>query len=150
MIKKIIYVDMDDTICQYKKEYNYRKEKFKDLDYPQKTHGFFESLEPVDYALPCLEQLQESGKYDIWFATAPSVKNRHCYIEKANWIYDYLGEEWQRKLIIINDKSKLIGDYLIDDCANGRGQEKFQGELIQFGHGKYSNWIDVTSYLLEK
>ena len=146
-MKKIIYIDLDNTICDYTKSY-----KMSNLDYPQSELGFFSNLEPIDYALPCVAQLQESGKFEVWFATAPSIKNTHAYTEKAEWILEYLGESWLKKLIIIPDKSKLIGDYLIDDVAFDEitKQQLFDGELIHFGSKKFENWIDVTAYLLNQ
>ena len=146
--KKVLYIDMDDTICEYKKAYNASLKENPDIAYPQSVPGFFENLDPIEYALSCIAQLEDSGKYDIWIATAPSIKNRHCYTEKANWIFDWLGEEYLEKLIIVADKSKLKGSFLIDDLVEGRGQENFEGELIQYGSTGFKNWIDITVHLL--
>ena len=151
-MKKIVYVDMDDTIVFYSlaKALDLNN-KNNDVLYPQSVPGFFKKLEPMDYALSCIDQLEESGRFEVWFATAPSIKNVHCWSEKAEWIKEYLGEDWLNRLIIIPDKSKLIGDFLVDDIAESpRGQHLFKGELIHFGSKKFQNWIDVTAYLLSK
>lgn len=141
---------MDDTICDYSGRMKEMSELHPDVQFPQSILGFYSGIEPVDYALSCIAQLEESGEYEIWIATAPSVKNLHCYSEKAEWICNYLGEEYLSRLIIVPDKSKLIGDYLIDDICVGKGQDKFTGELIQYKTTKWPTWIDVTSYLLSK
>ena len=149
MIKKIIYIDLDDTICDYTKQKQLDLLLDINISYPQSVKGFFSSLEPIDYAIPCIDQLEESGVYEVWFATAPSFKNIHCYSEKAEWIVENLGEEWLERLIIIPDKSKLKGDYLVDDYTEGRAKQNlFEGELIHFGSEKFQSWIDVTTYLL--
>ncbi len=146
--KKVVYIDLDDTTCDYTLRKNEFTELFPEVTYPQSTIGFFEDLEPIDYSLCCIAQIIDCGKYDVWIATAPSVKNLHCYSEKAKWVLDYLGEEMQEKMIIINDKSKLKGDFLIDDLEAGKGQENFEGELIVYGSDKWQTWIDITVYLV--
>lgn len=148
MPKKIIYVDMDNTICQYGEAWKKSKEDNFELEYPQSREGFFLNLEPVDYSLSCIAQLEDSGVYEVWFATAPSIKNKHSYTEKATWIDEYLGEEFLSRLIIIPDKSKLKGDYLIDDNKDGNGQDRFDGELLQIGSTQWPTWIDITAHLL--
>ena len=40
------------------------------------------------------------------------------------------------------------GDYLIDNQLNGRGQDKFEGELIHFGSKKFPTWNEVIKYLI--
>lgn len=150
MSKKIIYIDMDDTACVFRKQWHVDKEANPDIEYPQSVPGFFLKLEPIEYFLSCVAMLEDSGEYEVWFATAPSIKNLHCYTEKATWINKYLGEEYLERLFIAPDKSKLIGDFLVDDCDKGKGQDKFQGELIHFGSDKWPTWIDITNYLLEK
>ena len=147
---EIIYIDMDGTLADFDKAKIEDQKKNPELKFPQSVPGFFLKLEPIDYSLSCVSQLEESGKYEIWFATAPSVKNLHCYNEKAEWIKNYFGEEYLERLIIIPDKSKLIGHYLIDDRHIGKGQDGFQGELIHLHSEKWPSWIDITAYLLEK
>ena len=148
MSKKIVYVDMDNTICDYNSQMVHYRKLFPDVEFPQSELYFFSSMEPIDYALSCVAQLDDDPRYEVWFATAPSLKNLHCWSEKAKWILDHFGEDFLPRLIIAYDKSKLLGDYLIDDMDEGRGQDKFRGELIQIGTDKWENWIDITAYLL--
>jgi len=145
-----VYIDMDGTICDFFGAHAESLRNNPDIQFPQSQIGFFRDLEPIDYALSCIAQLEETGRFTIWFATAPSIKNIHCYTEKAEWIREYFGEEYLERLIIVPDKSKLIGHFLIDDKHEGKGQDQFSGELIHIGSEKWKSWIDVTAYLMTK
>ena len=147
---KIVYVDMDDTLCMFRKRWHMIKETNPEIEYPQSMIGFFKELEPMEYALACMAMLIDSDRYEVWIATAPSVKNKHCYTEKAEWMETYFGHDILERMIIVPDKSKLIGDYLIDDMSEGKGQDKFQGELIQIGSERFRTWVDITDYLLNQ
>ena len=78
--------------------------------------------------------------------TAPSKLQPHCYTEKRLWIEKHFDYEFTERLIISSNKSLLKGDYLIDDYAEGKGQENFQGKLIQFATENCPNWQSVMEY----
>lgn len=140
--RKRIYIDMDDTICDYRTKYDDIKAIVPNC-YPQSRPGFFLHLEPLPNAIESIKELNKH--YDVWILTRPSVKNLHCYSEKAEWIKDYLGEEWLEKLIISPRKNLMIGDYLIDDAV-GFGQELFIGKFLKFGSDKYPDWKSIMEY----
>lgn len=148
MKKKIIYVDMDGTICDFRKGVmdnilapaNANEEKF-----PQSKLGFFILLEPIEGAIEAVNELQK--KYDVCIATRPSFPNVSCYTEKAIWVRKHLGYEMQKKLYLAPNKARLIGDYLIDDTKKD-GQSKFVGKLMLFGSKKYPNWKAILKELL--
>jgi hypothetical protein len=106
--------------------------------------GFFENLEPIDGAIESINQLRK--QFDVYILTAPSNRNPHCYTEKRLWIEKHFDYEFTERLIISSNKSLLKGDFLIDDYAEGKGQESFGGELIQFGTEKYPDWQAVMEY----
>jgi 5'(3')-deoxyribonucleotidase len=143
--RKIVYVDMDNTICDFLTPF--KSGQFK-LKYPQSKIGFFLDLEPLEGALEGIKTLQQ--KYDVWILTRPSIKNTHCYTEKADWIKKYFGEEMLEKLIICPDKSLAKGEYLVDD-DHRNGQTEFEGEHIHFGKDdKFMTWSQVVEYLINK
>ncbi len=143
--RKIVYVDMDNTICDFLTPF--KSGQFK-LKYPQSKIGFFLDLEPLEGALEGIKTLQQ--KYDVWILTRPSIKNTHCYTEKADWIKKYFGEEMLEKLIICPDKSLAKGEYLVDD-DHRNGQTEFEGEHIHFGKDdKFMTWTQVVEYLINK
>ncbi len=140
--KPIIYVDMDDTICDYKKAYSVYSNMYKDTPYPQSIEGFFLSIDPIENAIESLNKLNET--YEVWIATRPSYKNPLCYTEKRLWVEKHLGLKWCNKLILCPDKSLLMGDYLIDDVL----WPNFKGTQIKFDKEK-NNWNSVMELLLK-
>jgi 5'-nucleotidase len=141
---KRIYVDMDDVLCDFLKAYNEAQDKSPELKFPQSQLAFFENLERIEGAIESVNKLRES--FDVYVLTAPSNRNPHCYTEKRLWIEKYFGYEFTEKLIICSNKSLLRGNYLIDDYAVGKGQENFEGKLIQFGSDEFPNWQKVMEY----
>jgi 5'(3')-deoxyribonucleotidase len=131
-----VFIDMDGVLANFDKAY---KEKWTEkMQFPQATQGFFESLEPIKYAVSNYRYL--AYQYDVRIATAPSVMNPLCYTEKRLWVEKHLGMQAAERMIIIPDKSLLIGDILIDDNTEGKGQESFQGTLL-----KFYNWQDTLN-----
>lgn len=143
--RKIVYVDMDDTICDFITPF--KTGEFK-LKYPQSKVGFFLDLEPIEGAIEGVKTLQT--KYDVWILTRPSIKNTHCYTEKAEWIKKYLGEDMLNKMILCPDKSLVKGEFLIDDDYR-HGQPEFEGEHIHFmTDERFLNWTSIVEYLMNK
>lgn len=140
--------DMDGVLCNYLQRWKEVSQRFPDLDYPQSQIGFFSRLDPIDGALAAVKKIKDYG-YQCYILTRPSIKNIHCYTEKAEWIREYLGEDMVENLIIACDKSLVIGDYLIDD-VDIHGQDKFSGEHIHFGTEQFPDWESVVNYLLNK
>jgi len=163
MIKQKLYIDMDDTLCQYRKAWN--KANLSGIEFPQSLKFFFQYLEPHEGAIDAVEQL--SHLYDVWILTAPSIYNPMSYMEKRIWVEEHLGFDMCSKLIICPNKGLIIGkemnivtdipnihEYgyvthiLIDDIIEGKGQENFTGELMQFGSSNYPDWKTILTKLL--
>lgn len=142
---KIVYIDLDDTLFEFTKARNEDLIKCPNVRFPQSQVGFFSNLEPIENSIETVKEL--SKYFDIYFLTSPSVFNLTCYTEKALSIKKHFGHEWLKKLIISYHKELLIGDYLIDDRTSGRGQESFNGELINYGSDKFPNWRTIKKYL---
>ncbi|MEY3450883.1 MAG: hypothetical protein RL711_708 [Bacteroidota bacterium] len=138
--KKIVYVDMDDTLCDFTKAYFSLKSD--ECYYPQSTYGFFRNLEPIEDAIESYKILEEH--FDVYILTAPSVHNPLCYSEKREWVEKHLGFETCRKLIISPNKALLKGHYLIDD----RVHNGFEGEHIHFGT-VFKKWKTVIKHLIK-
>lgn len=145
-----IYVDMDDTLCNYSKHYSRVKHEYPDIEYPQSIAGFFRGIAPLPHAVETFRWLFDHPRTDVSILTAPSLKNVHCYSEKAQWVVHHLGEDVLPKLIISNEKHKNIGDWLIDDCLTGRGQERFKGQHIHFGSNAFPDWLAVKKFFQQQ
>ncbi len=140
----IIYIDMDDTICDYSGAHRRALERDPSQLYPQSVEGFFEALEPLEHAISSVNQLRD--KFEVYILTAPSYQNPLCYTEKRLWIEKHFELEFTKKLIICSNKSLLNGHFLIDDHNLGKGQEYFSGTLIQFGSHSYPDWISTLRH----
>lgn len=147
MSVKIILVDLDNTTL----DFNGEKAKLhhpEHCPFPQGESGFYRNLPPLPGAVEAIALLNADPRYDVHFCTAPSVdvRNVRCWSEKMESIIKTFGEEFYHKTTITFDKSRVIGDFLIDDLPAGRGQENFTGELILFGSEQFKNWQRVLEY----
>lgn len=147
--RKIIYVDMDDTLCDYRSSFELSKQQFPTIEFPQSTLGFFSELAPLPYAIETFHWLSNQIEFVVFILSAPSVFNAHSYIEKRLWVEKHLGFEAVSRLIISPNKGLNKGHYLIDDAAQGRGQEFFDGEFVHFGVAPFKNWLDIKEYFNE-
>jgi 5'(3')-deoxyribonucleotidase len=93
----------------------YPAEARSQLDEVWKSPGLFFDLEPVMGALEGVELMSESC--DVLICSKPFTDNPSCEQEKKLWLRKYLGREWAKRLCLIADKTRLRGDFLIDDHA---------------------------------
>ena len=110
----IIYIDMDDVLCDYSKAFASVTDSDLDVAFPQSLPGFFEKLDPIEGAIESVEILCQ--QHDVFILTAPSTRNPLCYTEKRIWVEQQFGYEFTKRLILSPDKGLLKGDYLIDEC----------------------------------
>ena len=144
--QKILYIDMDDVLCNYTSAFQIIKAQQPEVEFPQSIPGFFENLKPMSNAVSSFLELAD--RFDVHILSAPSVFNPLSYTEKRIWVEHNLSFEFAHKLILATNKGLLKGDYLIDDYVAGRGQESFEGELLHFGSEHYPDWNSITTYLL--
>lgn len=142
----IIYVDMDNVLCDYKSAYDEAKRLKPEIKYPQSQYGFFLNLEPIDNAIDGYDHI--CNYFDVRILSSPSVMNPLSYTEKRAWVEKHLGIEAAKKMILSPDKSLLIGDYLIDDYIDHptSKQQDFKGQLIHFGSDSFKTWVHVVRY----
>jgi len=143
----IVYIDMDDVLCDYTTAFNNAIEDTPNIAFPQSQYGFYANLPPITGAIESVKKLINSEVFEPYVLTAPSTRNPFSYTEKRVWIEKHFGFEFTEKLIISPNKGLLKGDILIDDLISGRGQECFEGDIIQFGSTEYSDWSSVMDYL---
>ncbi len=148
-MKKVIYVDMDDVLCDFKSAYDDALKKEPGIKFPQCQFDFFRKLKPLKGAIEGFKFLYNNDKFDTYILSAPSVRNPLSYLEKRLWVEDYFGIEVVSKLILSTNKGLLKGNYLIDDWIIGNGQENFEGEIIHFGSEFCPTWNDVV-YIFNK
>ena len=140
---------MDHTLCDFSASYLEHKEDFPQVEYPHSLPGFFSGLEPLPNAVEVFRWLKNHNDIDLYILTAPSVRNPLSYTEKRLWVEEQLGIDSAYKLIITPNKGLSIGQYLIDDNIEGKGQENFQGQVLQFGSNEFPNWQSIKVYFEE-
>lgn len=143
----IIYVDMDDVLCDFSGAHKKALELNPNILIPQSQFGFYQKLQPLPGAIKAMKSLYASSVYTPYILTAPSTRNPFSYTEKRVWVEDWLGYALVDRLIICSHKGLLKGDVLIDDNNCGRGQEIFEGKLIHFGSTKFPDWDSVCKEL---
>ncbi len=150
--KKIVWIDMDGVLVDFNgyvtetlEKYPHLKEEYEGRE--DHIHGIFRNPKPIEGAIEAVKKLAESGKYELYIATASPWGNPEASTDKRYWIEEQFGDLFYKKMAVTHLKNMLIGDYLIDDrTKNGAGE--FKGELLQFGTDKYPNWNAILNKLL--
>jgi len=159
MNKKIIFIDMDGVIVDFNGAINkwftlypHLNDRYK--SFPDHIHGIFREPLPVIGAIDAIHKLIDSGKYEIFIATAAPWGNPEAASDKRYWIEKYFQNTFHKKMIVTHRKDLLLGDYLIDD-ALGNGAKEFKGTLLRFGTdyktgliNEYPTWDDILKVLL--
>ncbi|MCK5824186.1 MAG: hypothetical protein KAG96_02135 [Ichthyobacteriaceae bacterium] len=146
---KTIYIDMDNVIVDFEsaipkiaeRTVNKYKDNIDDI------YGVFALMDAMPRAIESVEFL--SNHFNIYIMSASPWENPSAWSDKLMWVRNKLPKVGYKKLILTHNKQLNKGDYLIDDRLNN-GADKFEGELIHFGQGKYSNWLNVIEYLCDK
>ena len=144
---KILFVDMDNVLVDFKSGINNLSEKDKNkyLNNYDEVPGIFSLMNPMPNAIESYQKLSKT--YDTYILSTAPWNNPTAWSDKLLWVKRYLGKYAYKRLILSHNKNLNFGDYLIDDrLANGAGD--FKGELIQFGSEQFKNWDDVLDYLL--
>ena len=150
-MKKILYVDMDGVIVDFrsgidqlndaeKQEYNDRYDE---------VPGIFSKMIPIEGAIEAVTRL--SKHFDIYILSTAPWNNPTAWIDKLLWIKKYFGSDkgsvFYKRLIFTHHKNLNNGDFLVDDRKNN-GAERFRGEFIHFRAKEYPDWKYVEDYLI--
>ena len=150
--KKIVWIDMDGVLVDFHHHVNETISKnpiLGELYKDREDHipGIFRNPKPIEGAIEAVNKLAESGKYELYIATAAPWGNPESSTDKRYWIEEHFGNLFHKKMAITHLKNMLIGDYLIDDrTKNGAGE--FNGTHIHFGTESCPDWNSVLEKLL--
>lgn len=130
MNKPILYIDMDEVLCDFcghpsLEQWDRTKRNPPEMYEP----GFFESLKPFPGAIYSITKLLNEDEWDIYILTQPVAKSPVSYMEKANWICKWL-PDLRDKLILTQNKGLHIGHVLVDDSE--KWEKVFKGKFIHF------------------
>ena len=166
--KKIIYIDMDNVLVDFKTgiarvptKVMEQQEKDEEGNYTNldEIQGIFSLMDPVPGAIEAFKLLDQHHHVYI-LSTAP-WKNHSAWSDKVAWVQLHIGkvegEPAYKRLILSHNKQLNKGDYLIDDrLANGAGA--WGDRLIHFGSkdakeersGRFPNWQSVIDHFVEE
>ena len=147
-----VLVDFERSVQGHFEKYPYQKPIYK--NHVDLIHNVFLNAKPIEGAIEAVKKLEESGKYELFIATAAPWGNTESSSHKRIWIEQYFGKMFKRKMFVTHRKDLLMGDYLIDDrTKNGAGE--FRGELLLFGYSyenkkmnEYPTWESILEKLL--
>lgn len=80
----------------------------------QATPGFYRWLQPIEGAVDGIHELERLG-HDVWICSTPDATNVTCASDKVEWVREFLGEAWVKRVNLTHRKSLVRGDFLIDD-----------------------------------
>lgn len=130
-MKKIIYIDMDDTIADFHKA---AVDDGKVVESRMWNKDFFLNLEPIPGSKGAINDLSRMG-YDLWILSQPLAESPESYTDKALWIQRHFPQLYN-KIVLTQNKGLHVGDYLIDDNAE-KWKTKFEANGGKFIHYPY-------------
>lgn len=165
MTKKILYIDMDNVIVDFKSGLDRVSEELRDQYRGDEDEipGIFSHMDPMPGAIEAVKQLGEM--FDLYILSTAPWRNPSAWSDKLEWVHKNLGYDKEdiahKRLILSHHKNLNIGNFLIDDRPNN-GAWKFGGEWVHFGDGRnhktgtlcdlhsehtFLTWADVVNYL---
>ena len=142
-MKKIIYIDLDNTLADY---LGMAKEMNIDPKDAKHIQGFFEKLQPIPGAIEAYNRLTQH--FDVYILSTAPWSNPHSLYEKILWVKQYLPTAY-KNVIFSHHKDLNRGDYLIDDSEKN-GAKNFNGCHIKIHSLAFPTWTDVVDYIFNK
>ena len=151
--KEVVWIDMDGVVADFEpkatqvaSEMGLTFQEFADQKQYRYIDGFYLDLPVIEGAKEAIQKLEDSGKYDLYFLSAPSWGNVSCFSDKRVWVDKHF-PSFRKKMGLSFQKGHHLGHYLIDDRTK-YGAGEFIGEHLQFGTDKYPNWDAICNKLL--
>jgi len=72
-MKKTLYIDMDDVLCDFTGRKEEMLKKYPETAYPQSQYGFFSGLDPIPGAIDAVSHLLFDNNIEPYILTAPSI-----------------------------------------------------------------------------
>lgn len=147
--KKIIYIDMDNVLTDFKSGIDLlsNENKIKYKKRYDEAPDIFRKMAPMRHAIYSFEFLYKY--FDVYILTTSPWENNKALGDKLFWIKKHLGKKSKKRVIFSHYKNLLNGDYIIDDRTKN-GVSKFKGEHIHFGKDPYFGWLEVLDYMITK
>jgi 5'-nucleotidase len=155
MTKKIVYLDMDGTLVDFKGYFDDLTKR--GLNVPEVLDGdleVFEKANPMKGAIAAINAL--APHFDLHILTTSPWDNPLAPSQKLAWIKKHFGDTpgtpFYKKVTIGHNKHLSIGDYLVDDNLHS----KFTGTQLHFGlhadgtEKDFPDWQSVVDFLFNE
>jgi 5'(3')-deoxyribonucleotidase len=153
MSKKILYIDMDNTLVDFESGIarldDMERRWFEgNLDH---VPGIFSRMDPMPDAIAAFELL--STEFDTYILSTAPWFNPSAWQDKIKWVHKHFGTQDNdpayKRLILSHHKNLNRGDFLVDDRPNN-GAKDFEGDWIHFGSATFPDWEATVAYLLNR
>lgn len=124
-MKKIIYIDLDNTLADYLGMANVLHINPNDAKH---IPGFFRNLKPIKNAINSYNLLNKY--FEVYILSTGPWSNPLSLVEKVEWVKEYLPDAY-KNIIFSHHKNLNIGDYLIDDSTK-TAQQNLQASISRF------------------
>lgn len=84
--------------------------------------GFFREMMPMNGAKDALLEMELMG-HELFICTSPLSTYKNCVLEKFEWVDQFLGPEWVKRIVLTKDKTIVKADVIIDDKPEITGVE---------------------------
>lgn len=140
IMKKVIYVEMDGVLCDYKSRCKKLNVKFSEA---KRTPGFYKQLKPVKGAIETYRKLCE--KCDVYVLMVASRDNAAIRAEKMEWLNKYLPKA---RILVMRKDDPLMDkvDFLINDYGK-RFEHRAYGHKVKFGSSGVADWDSVYTFI---
>lgn len=151
MNKKIVYIDLDDTIADFTGHASFQGHAPNEFTVSAMYEpGFFLSLKPIDGALISVRAIMRLG-FDVQILSQPVAESAHSYSEKIKWIGLHF-PDLINKVNLSQDKGNFVGGYLIDD-NEAKWKNKFEangGKFISFNYkgNALEEWSKIVDFFI--
>ena len=146
MSRKIVYVDMDNVLVDFKSALPYVPDEVlrEYAGHLDDVPGIFSLMTPMPGALVAFSEL--ATLFDTYILSTAPWDNPTAWSDKLAWVKVHLGKAAHKRLILTHHKDLNRGDFIIDDRTK-HGADVFQGEHIHFGMERFPDWPAVMAYL---
>lgn len=111
------------------------------------TTRWFRELPVVEGAVEGLHALAEIA--EVWVCTKPLEVNPTCRDDKAAWLTEHFGKEWERRIIVTPDKSLVRGAVLLDDAPKPEWYDRAEWQPVAYAttwNGPGTPWGDLPRF----
>jgi len=107
------YVPMEERTAFYVKD-QYPEELKPLVTAIVREPGFFRGIMPMEGCMEALLEMEAMG-HEVFICTSPLGAYKNCVLEKFEWVDQFLGPEWVKRIVLTKDKTIVKADVIIDD-----------------------------------